>query len=130
MRVLGPVVQALVPAVLDPGHQLLLRRRIARQLVGDHDPRRPALLLEQLAQQALGRFLVAPALDEHVERDPVLVDGPPQPVLHAGPVAGSPPPRKPSHADLPVPSALFLPYPSYSASSGRARDKTHRKYRS
>src|SRR4051794_30326937 len=35
VRVLGPIVQALVPAVLDPRHQLLLRRRIARQLVQD-----------------------------------------------------------------------------------------------
>ena len=49
VRVLGPVVQALVPAVLDPGHQVLLRRRMARQLVRDHDARRPALALEELA---------------------------------------------------------------------------------
>src|SRR3954447_57742 len=80
----GSIVQALVPAVLDPGHQLPLRRRIARQLVRDHDPRRPALLLQQLAQQPLGRFLVAPALDQHVEHGAVLVDGAPQPVLRAG----------------------------------------------
>jgi len=39
---------------------------------------------QQLPQQALGGFLIAPALDQHVERGAVLVDGPPQPVLSAG----------------------------------------------
>src|SRR4051794_37077963 len=38
--ILGSVVEALVPAVLDPRHQLFLRRRIARQLVSDQHPRR------------------------------------------------------------------------------------------
>src|ERR687885_609602 len=66
IQVLGPVVQAPVPAVLDPGHQRLLRRPVARELVGDHDARRPALAPEELAQQALGGALVAPALDRHV----------------------------------------------------------------
>ncbi len=84
MRILRPVVEALVPAVLDTRHQLLLRRAVAAELVGDHDPRRPALPLQQLAQQALGGPLVAPALDQHVEYDAVLVDRPPQPVLLAG----------------------------------------------
>src|SRR3954447_2253554 len=70
--------------MLDAGHQLPLRRRIARQLVRDQDARRPALPLEQLPQQALGRFLVPPALDQHVEHGAVLVDGPPQPMLLAG----------------------------------------------
>src|SRR3954453_15668636 len=83
-RILGPVVQALVAAVLDPGHQFLLGGRIARQLVRDHDTRRPALLLQQRAQEALGGPLVAPALHQHVEHEAVLVDGPPQPVLRAG----------------------------------------------
>src|SRR3954453_225391 len=69
-RILGPVVQALVAAVLDPGHQLLLGGRIARQLVRDHDPRRPSLLLQQLAQQALGGPLVAPALSAFAPKCP------------------------------------------------------------
>ena len=73
-----------MPAVLDPGHQLLLGRGIARQLVGDQHPRRLALPLEQLAQQALGRLLVTSALHQHVEHDAVLIDGAPQPVLLAG----------------------------------------------
>src|SRR4051794_17570988 len=82
--ILGSVVEALVPAVLDPGHQLFLRRRIARQLVSDQHPRRLTLLPQQLAQQALGRPLVASALHQHVEHEAILVDRPPQPVLLAG----------------------------------------------
>ena len=49
VRILGPVVEALVPAVLDPGHHLPLRGGIARQLVRDQHARRPALLPQQLA---------------------------------------------------------------------------------
>src|SRR3954467_5790082 len=82
--ILGWVVEALVPAVLDPGHQLFLRRRIARQLVGDQHPRRLALLPQQLAQQALGPPRVASALPQPVEHGPILVARPPQPVLLAG----------------------------------------------
>ena len=50
------------------------------QLVGDQHPRRPALLLQQLAQQTLGRLGIAPALDQHVGHEAVLIDGPPQAV--------------------------------------------------
>ena len=64
VRVLRPVVEALVPAVLDTRHQVLLRRAVAAELVGDHDARRPALPLQQLAQQAFGGALVTPALHE------------------------------------------------------------------
>jgi hypothetical protein len=71
-------------AVLDPRHQVFLRRGIARQLVGDQHPRRLPLPPQQLAQEALGRVLVAPALHQHVEHEAVLVDRPPQPVLLAG----------------------------------------------
>src|SRR3954451_15602155 len=42
MRVLSPVVQAFVLAVLDRGHHLALGRAVARQLVRDHDPWCPA----------------------------------------------------------------------------------------
>src|SRR5215217_6679773 len=42
VRVFRPVVEAPVPTVLDGGHQLLLRRAVADELIGDHDPRRPA----------------------------------------------------------------------------------------
>ena len=35
MRILGPIVEALVPAVLDTRHHLALGSAVARQLVGD-----------------------------------------------------------------------------------------------
>jgi hypothetical protein len=84
VRVLGPVVEPSVATVLDPGHHLAPGRTVARELVRDHHPRRPPLALQQLAQQALGRPLVAPALNQDVEDEPGLIDGAPQPVLHPG----------------------------------------------
>jgi hypothetical protein len=39
-------------------------------------------------QQALGRALVAPALDQHVEHHAGLVDRAPEPVLHTGDLDG------------------------------------------
>ncbi len=69
-------------AVLDPGYHLPLGRPIARELVGDYDPLRPALPLQQLAQQALGGTLIAWALHQHVEYHPGLVHITPEPVLY------------------------------------------------
>src|SRR3954451_13961131 len=83
MRGLGSIFQALVPPMLDRGHHLTLRGAVARQLVRDHHTRGPALLLEQLPEQAFGGPLVAPALNQNVEHDPILVDGPPEPMLLA-----------------------------------------------
>src|SRR3954468_13097532 len=76
VRILGSVIQALMPPVLDRGHDLTLGGAVAGQLVRDHDTRGPALLFQQLAEQALGGLLVAPALDENVEHEAILVDGP------------------------------------------------------
>src|SRR4051794_14453315 len=67
--------------MLDRGHHVCLRGAVARQLVRDHDTRGPHLPLQQLAEQALGGPLVAPALNQNVEQDPILVDGPPEPML-------------------------------------------------
>src|SRR3954468_16431259 len=69
--------------MLDRGHHLRLRGAVARQLVRDHDTRRPRLPLQQLAKQTLGGPLVAPALDQDVEHDPILVDSPPEPALRS-----------------------------------------------
>jgi hypothetical protein len=82
--ILRPVVEALVLAVLDAGHDLPLGRGIALQLVGDQHARRPSLLLQQFAQQALGRLLVAPALNEDIENKALLIDRAPEPVLLTG----------------------------------------------
>src|SRR3954454_22016747 len=83
VRILCSVIQALMPPVLDRGHHLTLGGAVAGQLVRDHDTRGPALLFQQLAEQALGGLLVPPALDENVEHDPILVDSPPEPMLLA-----------------------------------------------
>src|SRR3954465_2682280 len=67
--------------MLDRRHHLVFRGAVARQLVRNHDTRRPRLPLQQLAKQTLGGLLVAPALDQNVEHNPILVDGPPEPML-------------------------------------------------
>src|SRR5829696_3230102 len=74
--------------MLDRGHHLTLRGAVARQLVRDHHTRYAGLPLQklaqetlELAQETLGGLLVAPALDQNVEHDPILVDSPPEPVL-------------------------------------------------
>src|SRR5215217_7963098 len=70
-----------MPAVLDRGHYVCLGGVVAGQLVRNHHTRHAGLLLQQLAEQALGGPLVAPALDENVEHEAILVDGPPEPML-------------------------------------------------
>ena len=82
VRVFRSVVEALVLAMLDARHDLSSGRAVAGKLVGDHDAWRPHLLFQQLAQQPLGRLLVASALDQNIEHDPGLVHGAPQPVLY------------------------------------------------
>ena len=84
VRRLRPVIQPLVLPVLDRGHHLTLDRPVARQLVGHHDTRRPALPLQQLAHQALGGLRVAATLHGNVQHHPGLVDRAPQPILYAG----------------------------------------------
>ena len=57
MRILGPVVEALVLPVLNPGHNLPLGGAIAAQLVGDqHTGRSQVLLdlLDKVAKSAVG----------------------------------------------------------------------------
>src|SRR5215212_9676096 len=77
-------IQTFMPAVLDRGHYVCLGGVVAGQLVCDHHTRHAGLPLQQLAEQALGGPLVAPALDQNIEHDPILVDSPPEPVLLAG----------------------------------------------
>src|SRR3954465_9843375 len=84
MGILRPVVEAFVLAVLDTRHDLTLGGTVAAQLVGDQHTRRSSLLLQQFAQQALGRLLVAPALDQDIENEALLVNRTPEPVLLAG----------------------------------------------
>jgi hypothetical protein len=57
-------------AMLDAGHDFSFGHAIAGEFVREYQPKRVALLLEQLAQQALDRFGIAAALDQDVEHDP------------------------------------------------------------
>src|SRR5215471_13092863 len=75
VRILRSVVQSLVLAMLDAGHDLPFCRAIAGKLVGDHDAGRPHLLLPQLPEQPPGSLLVASALDQDIEHDAGLVHG-------------------------------------------------------
>ncbi len=81
MRVLRPIVQSLVRAMLDAGHDLPLRRAIGAQLVGDHHTRRTALPFQDLAHQTFRSLGIAATLHQHVENKAVLIDGPPKPVF-------------------------------------------------
>ena len=80
VRILRPVVQSFVPAVLDTGEKILLGSGIAGELIGDHHPRGSAPPLKQLAQEPLCGCRIPLALDQDIEHDAVLVDGAPQPV--------------------------------------------------
>ena len=84
MRILCPVVQALVRPVLNPWHDLASSSSIGGQLVGDDALRCHSLLLHQPGQQALGCFGVAAALNDLIKHVSVLVDSPPEPVFPAG----------------------------------------------
>ena len=70
--------------VLDAGHDFTFGRGVAAELVGDQHARRSPLLLQELAGQAFGGLLVAPALDEDIETKALLIDRAPEPVLLAG----------------------------------------------
>jgi hypothetical protein len=65
MGILRPVVEALVLPMLDARHDLTFGSGVAAQLVGDQHPRRSPRLLQELAEQAFGGLLAAPAKAEH-----------------------------------------------------------------
>lgn len=83
VRVLGPVVEALVRAMFGRWHDLAPGGGIGAELVGNHAPGRTALLLKETRQQALCRLGVASRLDDFIEDISVLIDRPPQPMLFA-----------------------------------------------
>ena len=66
----------------DTGHHLPLGRPVARKRASGQDVWRPALPLEPLAEQTLRRPPVPPALEQHVEHHPGLINGTPEPVLY------------------------------------------------
>src|SRR5690349_18874293 len=60
------------------------RGQVAGELIGDHHARLDATLtVKHAMQEALSGDLIAPLLDQDVQHDSVLVNGPPQPVAFA-----------------------------------------------
>ncbi|OHZ43574.1 hypothetical protein BBL07_03080 [Agrobacterium vitis] len=84
MRILGPIVQALVRAMFDTGHDITLRRTVGSKLVGDYHTRRTTLPFQKLSHQTLCRLGIAAALHQHVENKTVLIDGALEPMFLAG----------------------------------------------
>ena len=78
MRVLGPVVEVLRPAVLHRRHRLAPSDLVAAQFVGHQHPRHLLQALEQLPEKPLGRGPVSLGLHQDVEHLAVLVDRAPQ----------------------------------------------------
>jgi hypothetical protein len=78
MRVLTPVVEVATLAMFHTGQDLALGRPIALQLIGDHHPRRVVQAFEPLAEELLGRLVVASTLHQEIESIPVLIHCPPE----------------------------------------------------
>lgn len=83
MGILRPVVQALVRAMLDTGHDLSLCGVVGSELVGDHNAWRSSLAPKQLAHQALGCLGIAAALYQNLQDETILIHGTPKPMLLA-----------------------------------------------
>ncbi len=78
MRILRPIVQALVRTMLDAGHDLPLRRTIGSKLVGDHNARGRNVPFQKLAHQTLCSAGITAALNQNVEDEAVLIHGAPR----------------------------------------------------
>src|SRR3954470_5286146 len=78
MGILRPVVEAFMLPMLDTRHDRPLGGSVAAQLVGDQHTRCSLLLLHELAEQAFGRLLVTPALDQDIKNKALLINGTPQ----------------------------------------------------
>lgn len=83
VRILCPVVEALVLAMLEIHAHPGPGRAIGTELVGDHHPWRAGLLSYQLAQELLCCAPIPAALDQSVQNEAVSIDGAPQPMLLA-----------------------------------------------
>ncbi len=78
VRILRPIVQTLVSSMLGVRQHLSNGRRVACELVRDHDARFSAqFAVKHMKQKALSSCLIAPLLDKDVEYDAVLIDGAP-----------------------------------------------------
>src|ERR1700722_5680943 len=83
MRVLRPIVHALVLAMLHGKAHLRPRGAVGTELVRDHDAGRRGCRLQELCHEPLRRAAVSAALDQDVEDKAILIDGAPEPMLLA-----------------------------------------------
>lgn len=73
----APVIQALMRAMLDTGHDFSSGGIVGSELVGDHDTRCDTLALQELSHQLQGRLLVPAAPDQSLENVAIGIDGAP-----------------------------------------------------
>src|SRR5215510_3060058 len=78
MGVLTPIIEIAALTVFYARENLALRRAIAFEFIGDDHAWDVEHAFEELAEELLGRVLIASALHENVEDVVVLIDGPPQ----------------------------------------------------
>jgi len=78
VRHLTAVVEIPALPMLDALQDLAFRGPVGSKFIRHDHPRYITQALQQLAKEALGRILVAAALDQHIEHVPVLIDGPPE----------------------------------------------------
>src|SRR5271165_942165 len=83
MRILGPVVEAFVLAMLEGHSHPRAGGGIGTELVGDHHPWRAGLLSDQLAQEFFGGAAVPTGLNQSVKNEAIGVDRAPEPMLLA-----------------------------------------------
>lgn len=67
MGVFCPVVQALVRAMFNSGHDFPFRCTVGPELVGDHHARQPALSFQELSHQTPYSLGIAAVLDQDVK---------------------------------------------------------------
>lgn len=77
VRTFRTIVQALMLAVLNTGHDFPLCCSVTGQLVGNDDPWYVLQAFEQLAEEFLGYILVATALHQDIQHMAILINRPP-----------------------------------------------------
>jgi hypothetical protein len=83
MRILRPIVQALVLAMFHAKAHFRSRSAVRTELVRDHHARRHDRGFQELLHEPLRSARVSSALDQDVEHEAILIDGAPQPMLLA-----------------------------------------------
>ena len=73
-----PVVKVTALAMFHMRQDLVFRRCVTLELVGDDYPRGILQAFQQLAKEALSSFGVTPALHQHIKHMAVLIDGTPK----------------------------------------------------